>query len=325
MKKIITVSRKNIFILLLGFVLIGQIFSQTKNPLNNTTWECTEWENTTGETHHILQFAESGFKWTKIRRYGHNDYSVGTYEIQKENVTLSSGVINYRGILLGDTLTISVLGRGWEFYRVQSGANSQSNSKNNSGTQKSTSSSTAQDFINSGNTYYDKGDYDRAIVDYTQAIKLDPNYNDAYYNRGNAYFDKGDYNRAIVDYTQVIKLDPNNDDAYYNRGNTYYNKRDYNRAIADYTQAININPNYAKAYHNRGLVYKNKSDYDRAITDYNQAIKLNPNDAIAYFNRGLVFNIKGDKTRAIVDFETALKLDPNDTEARNILKKLRGY
>ena len=45
----------------------------------------------------------------------------------------------------------------------------------------------------------DKGDYDRAIADFDQAIQLKPDYADAYYNRGIAYHDKGDYDRAIAD------------------------------------------------------------------------------------------------------------------------------
>ena len=56
--------------------------------------------------------------------------------------------------------------------------------------------------------YGDKGDYDRAIADYDEAIRLDPRYAVAYYNRGVAYCDKGDYDRAIADYNEAIRLDP---------------------------------------------------------------------------------------------------------------------
>ncbi|GHT91375.1 hypothetical protein FACS1894140_1870 [Spirochaetia bacterium] len=45
----------------------------------------------------------------------------------------------------------------------------------------------------------DKGDIDKAIEEYTQAISIDPNDADAYLNRGNAYYDKGDYDRVITD------------------------------------------------------------------------------------------------------------------------------
>ncbi|GHU52814.1 hypothetical protein FACS1894200_13340 [Spirochaetia bacterium] len=66
-------------------------------------------------------------------------------------------------------------------------------------------------YNNRGIAYKNKGEYDRAIADYTQAITLDPNYAVAYAGRGIIYDDyKGDYQRAIADYTQALKLDPNN-------------------------------------------------------------------------------------------------------------------
>ena len=56
--------------------------------------------------------------------------------------------------------------------------------------------------------YGNKGDQDRAIADYDQAIRLDPGLAHAYANRGSAYTDKMDYDRAIADLDQAIRLDP---------------------------------------------------------------------------------------------------------------------
>lgn len=49
----------------------------------------------------------------------------------------------------------------------------------------------------------------------------------AYNNRGIAYHDKGQYDRAIADYTQAIKLSPNKAIAYTNRGNIYVCEADF--------------------------------------------------------------------------------------------------
>jgi tetratricopeptide (TPR) repeat protein len=168
-----------------------------------------------------------------------------------------------------------------------------------------------------GKAYSDKGDQDKAIADYTQAIRLDPNYALAYNGRGAAYNNKRDYDRAIADYTQAIRLNPNFIYAYDNRGNAYSNKEDYDRAIADYTQAIRLDPNFALAYNNRGNAYFNKKDYDRAITDYTQVIRLDPSYVYAYGNRGSAYNNKGDYDRAIADYTQAIRLDPNAVSAYN--------
>jgi tetratricopeptide (TPR) repeat protein len=129
-----------------------------------------------------------------------------------------------------------------------------------------------------------KAVYGRAIADFTQAIRLDPNNANAYTERGAAYADKGDSDRAIADFTQSIRLDPNDAVAYSNRGTAYDDKREHDRAIADYTQAIRLDPNYTMAYNNRGAAYYDKGDYARARTDWKKALQLDPTNATARDN-----------------------------------------
>jgi tetratricopeptide (TPR) repeat protein len=70
----------------------------------------------------------------------------------------------------------------------------------------------AEVFNNLGNAYKAKGDRDRAIAVYTEAVRLNPKDSVLFFNRGNAYNAKGDYDRAITDYTEVIRLDPHDPD-----------------------------------------------------------------------------------------------------------------
>src|SRR2546428_7735648 len=66
----------------------------------------------------------------------------------------------------------------------------------------------AEAFNNRGVGYRLKGDYDRAIADYAQAIKLNGKLAAAFVNRGVAHDKKGDFDHAIQDYDQAIKLKP---------------------------------------------------------------------------------------------------------------------
>jgi YidC/Oxa1 family membrane protein insertase len=168
----------------------------------------------------------------------------------------------------------------------------------------------ARVYNNRGVVYRAKNDYDRAIADYDEAIRLDPKYALAYLNRGVAYADKKDYDRAIADYNAAIRLDPKVARAYSNRGEAYRAKNDYDRALSDFNEAIRVDPNSAFAYYNRGNAYLNKKDYDRAIADYTEAIRLDPKDAKAYNNRGEAYRAKNDYDRAISDYTEAVRLDP---------------
>ena len=105
-------------------------------------------------------------------------------------------------------------------------------------------------------------------------------------NRGRAWSDKKEYDKAIADYSEAIRLDPKYALAYYNRGSPGSRKKEYDKAIADYTEAIRLDPKYALAYNNRGVAWSDKKDYDKAIADYSEAIRLDPKDNAAYCNRG---------------------------------------
>jgi tetratricopeptide (TPR) repeat protein len=171
-----------------------------------------------------------------------------------------------------------------------------------------------------------KKDYDGAISDFNDAIKV-AFFNAAYFiNRGTAYFNKNDYDRAIVDYTEAVRLLKNSNGVFgkdnritalESRGNAYFGKGNYDLALADYTESIKNSPQ-ATAYNVRGTIYLNKKDYDHAIADYTEAIKLNPQFAIAYTNRGTVYlTFKNDYDLAIADFTQAISLNPNDADAHN--------
>jgi tetratricopeptide (TPR) repeat protein len=85
----------------------------------------------------------------------------------------------------------------------------------------------------------------------------------AYYSRGLAYYDKGDDDRAIAEYNEAIRLDPQSAQAYSSRGLAYDHKGDLGRAEPDYSEAIRLDPKYAQAYFHRGNAYYQKGDDDR--------------------------------------------------------------
>lgn len=133
----------------------------------------------------------------------------------------------------------------------------------------------------------------------------------AYTNRGFVWEGKGDYDKAIADYNEAIKLNPQDAIAFNNRGNAWDKKADYDRAIADYNEAIRLDQKYSIAYINRGGMWRSKGDYDKAIADYGEGIRLNPQDASAFNKRGNARFIKGEFSSAAADFAEAQRLWPD--------------
>jgi tetratricopeptide (TPR) repeat protein len=179
-------------------------------------------------------------------------------------------------------------------------------------------------FNNRGAAYYYKRDYDRAVADYEEAIRLDPKSAAGYTGRGYAWQAKGDYDRAFADYDEAIRLDPKYATAYQDRGSAWESKGEYDRAIADYDEAIRLDPKHAKTYQDRGNAWRAKGEFDRAIADYDEAIRLDPKSvqaqlssqyALTYTSRGGAWLAKGDFDRAITDYDAAMRLDPKNAAA----------
>ena len=153
-----------------------------------------------------------------------------------------------------------------------------------------------------GDAYRKKGELDKAVADYTDAIRLDPKDAAAHAARGDVYRKKGELNKAIADYTEAIRLDPKNAAAHAARGVAYRMEAESDKAIADYIEVIN--PQDAEAYAMRG----EQGDFDKAIADCTEAIRLDPKWAEAYYDRGSAYEKKGDKAKAEADFAQAKKL-----------------
>jgi ATP-dependent 26S proteasome regulatory subunit/Flp pilus assembly protein TadD len=175
----------------------------------------------------------------------------------------------------------------------------------------------ARTYYHRGNTYYEKGDYERAIEAYNTAIILNPTFSEAYFNRGLCHYNLKNFDKAIADYSKSAELDPKNPVIYNNRGDAYYRKQDFNAAIEDYDRALAINTKYLKAFYNRGLAYACLQDYEKAVEDFTEVISLNTNFAEAYHIRGLAYDYLNQLDKAIKDYDKAIELNPQFTEAIN--------
>jgi tetratricopeptide (TPR) repeat protein len=109
-----------------------------------------------------------------------------------------------------------------------------------------------------------------------------------YYIRGVNYTSKGEHAKAIADYSEAIKYEPNYPHALNKRGQEYSVNCDFDKAIADFEELLRLQPNndtakdfLAGAYLGRGAGYDKKGDYASAIFDFEKVLQLNPNNGTA--------------------------------------------
>ena len=154
-----------------------------------------------------------------------------------------------------------------------------------------------------GRAYLAKGDRDKAIADFTKAIRLDPKRADGYCSLLPLRTRRRATRTGRLPITvRRYALGPDSWKAYNNRGEVYLRKGDFDKAIADENTAISLSPELAAPYSNRGQAYLAKGDLDKAIADENESVRLDPRDGEAFDARGLAYQRKGDTSKAEADF-----------------------
>jgi tetratricopeptide (TPR) repeat protein len=118
-------------------------------------------------------------------------------------------------------------------------------------------------FNERGVAYYNNKDFDRAMADLNEAIRLDPYLAIAFNNRGKVLLAAHNVDRALVDVNEAIRLDPHNVSFLVNRAEMYRTIDDQDRSIADLDQAIALDPKLVSAYRMRGNAYRAKKAFDR--------------------------------------------------------------
>ena len=184
-----------------------------------------------------------------------------------------------------------------------------------------TPQSMALAYNNRGIARAGKGDYELAVQDYDQSIKLSPTFAKALNNRGVAYEKKGDLDRALSDFSMAINISHDYASPFANRAQIYEKRRDYDRALSDFNEAIRIQPTLGNLWNERCWIRAVTGAVQEALVDCNEAIRLGPASAGKFNSRGLAYLKLSRWESAIADFNAALQL--NSGSARSLYG--RGY
>jgi len=157
---------------------------------------------------------------------------------------------------------------------------------------------TAEEYAKRAGNYSFEGKIEKAIADYTEAIRLNSNNQQYYVDRGYQFEKLKDYNKALADYNEVITLGLKQEaDAekmagyYFLRGRAYVETRSYNNALNDLMECIALDPDRSRFYNYllaRGKAYRGLGNYDQAISDSTKAIG-NTAGYEAFYERGRTY------------------------------------
>ncbi|MDC0834821.1 hypothetical protein CKA32_005316 [Geitlerinema sp. FC II] len=168
------------------------------------------------------------------------------------------------------------------------------------------------------------GQFESAIEDYSDAIRLRSEYVEAYINRGNVYLaaaaQLGDLETALADFDRALELDPDNPIPYLNRGNIYAALGEIETALDNYDRALELDSGYVEAHYNRALTLAELGRAEAALTGYENALAAVPPEqpllqVPIYLNRGMLWLQQSNPQAAIADFERVLDINGETPEA----------
>jgi Flp pilus assembly protein TadD len=169
---------------------------------------------------------------------------------------------------------------------------------------------------------YDHEDYDKAIEQWREAIRLDPSLARAHHDLGVALRGKGKMTEAITELREAVRLDPKNGTAQSDLGDTLQENGDFDGAMNAYQAALALVPKSASLRNNLGYVLVRKGNLDGAIAEWRAAVQIDPKYPAAQINLAEALENKGDAPGAIAAYERFLELVPHGSDGEEIRKRV---
>ena len=158
------------------------------------------------------------------------------------------------------------------------------------------------------------GRLNEAAGHYREAIRLKPDYVDAYTNMGNVLLQTGANVEAIATYERVIALRPTAE-AHCNLANVFARSGRLDDAVAHFQRALTLKPELVAAHNNLANALAALGRPDEALTHFQKALALDPKLVEAYVNLGNVLLAQGKQDEAAAHFHRALAINPNFPDA----------
>lgn len=171
-----------------------------------------------------------------------------------------------------------------------------------------------------------RGEWSLASSNYSKILDKDPENALAHYHLAVCEVRVGMNDYAIKHFQEAIRIDPNMQDAreglegvYVTRGLLARQSGKRGEALTAFEEAVKANPKSASAALELGAELESQGQSERAMDVYGKAAAASPDDAATHAKLGAVFAARGMNDRAATELETAVKLNPRDAASQKAL------
>jgi tetratricopeptide (TPR) repeat protein len=144
-----------------------------------------------------------------------------------------------------------------------------------------------------------------------------------HHDLGSLFSKQGRLDEGIHHYYEALRVKPDYTEAYFSMGTIFIQTGKLDEAEIAFKNAVMLKPDSTKAHLHLGVVYGRKGRYDKAIEEFNHVIELNPRSPAAHYNLGLAYERKGMLNEAIGHYKKALEIKPDYVEAREKLERIQ--
>ncbi|HEY6173317.1 MAG TPA: tetratricopeptide repeat protein [Kofleriaceae bacterium] len=127
---------------------------------------------------------------------------------------------------------------------------------------------------------------------------------------------------AVREYTEIIRIRPDYALAYADRGTVRAMRNELDLAGADFERSFSLGHHEPAALSAAASVYMQLREYPRSLALFARALELDPTYAFAYYNRSRVFHEMGQYESAVMDLERCLALQPDEAFRRAVQERL---
>lgn len=162
-----------------------------------------------------------------------------------------------------------------------------------------------------GDTFYNLKSYDRALQAYEKALKIRPEYAEAWTGKGNVQQASGKSKEALNSYEKAIQIQPRNWQAWVGRAQILDKLGKSQEAIDTFKGAIKIDKNAKEAWQGLAQIQMRLKQYPEAISSFDRLLEIESDDAFAWYQKGWAWQNLRDYREAIKAYDKAVEIKPD--------------